>query len=262
MFTPIGHINILHMINRLFAVAMIGMALQVGAAATEPENVPEAVGFWGQVTGTVKSAQDDGRCFVLVVSKAEVDPAASALKDSAPMVGKELEIGVRMPRKKTDGVASPHADDVAYIKTLKPGMVITVTIFAPRSNPKVLRIQEPGKTVTAADQPPQKEKTIKFIDTVGEFPIPATAEIVRVTEIQSLIQFRIRGVGPVEPVIQKNKGWFIAVVDKDHVWVHLGAGRLFYYSWQSETQSRVDEWTYPNLGDAKLPKEVEDRLRK
>ncbi len=148
MFTSLSPINILHMINRLCAVAMIGMALQVGAMAAEPENVPEALGFWGQVTGTVKSAQDDGRCFVLVVAKAEVDPAASALKDSAPMVGKELKIGVRMPRK-PDGVAGPHADDVAYIKTLKPGMVITVQIFAPRSNPKVLRIQGPGKTVTA-----------------------------------------------------------------------------------------------------------------
>lgn len=142
--------------RRLFVMAIAATSLLVSAAADEPENIPEAAGFRGQVTGTVKSAQDDGRCFVLVVSKAEVNPSASAMKDSAPMIGKELKIGVRMP-KKPDGVSYPHADDVAYIKTLKPGMVITVKLFAPRSNPKILRIECPGTSVATTGQPIQKE---------------------------------------------------------------------------------------------------------
>ena len=132
-----------------FVMAAIGMVLLVGAKADEVENGPGVAGFRGEVTGRVKSAQADGRAFVLTISKAEVDPATSSLKESAPLLGKELNIGVRMP-KNAEGVASPHADDVAYIKTLKPGMVITVKIFAPRSNPQVLRIQGPGQSVEGA----------------------------------------------------------------------------------------------------------------
>ena len=128
-----------------FVMAVIGIVLLVGAKADEVENGPEVAGFRGEVTGRVKSAQADGRAFVLAISKAEVD-SASSLKESAPLLGKELNIGVRMP-KSADGVASPHADDVAYIKTLKPGMVITVKIFAPRASPQVLRIQGPGQSV-------------------------------------------------------------------------------------------------------------------
>jgi hypothetical protein len=123
---------------------VVVLALHLGAQADEAENGQEVAGFWGQVTGKVKSAQADGGGFVLAIDKAEVDPEKSSLKERAPLLGKELTIGVRMPKNAT-GVASQHPDDVAYIKTLKPGMVITVKIFAPRANPRVLRIQGPGQ---------------------------------------------------------------------------------------------------------------------
>src|SRR4051794_16921071 len=110
------------------------------ATAAEVENPAEVAGFIGQVTGTVKSVQPNEPSFVLAVTKAEADPATSTLKDGAPLVGKELTFGVRMP--KTDGVGHPHPDDTAYIKTLKPGMAITVKVFAPKSSPRVLRIRE------------------------------------------------------------------------------------------------------------------------
>ena len=139
-------------------MAVVGMVLLVGAKAGEAENGPEVAGFRGEVTGKVKSAQADGRVFVLAINKAEVDPANSSLKESAPLLGKELSIGVRMP-KNADGVAFPHPDDVAYIKTLKPGMVITVKIFAVHSNPQVLRIQSPGQSVEGTDPPPKGEQT-------------------------------------------------------------------------------------------------------
>jgi hypothetical protein len=129
-----------------FVLVLVSLVLISGARADEVENAKEVEGFWGTVTGEVKSAQADGRAFVLTITKAEFDPASSALKDNAPLIGKELTIGTRMPKTPQE-VSYPHADDVAYIKTLKPGMRITVKIFAPRSSPRVLRIQAPGKSV-------------------------------------------------------------------------------------------------------------------
>src|SRR5262249_49180851 len=137
-------------------VALLGIALLASANADEVQNGPEVAGFRGQVTGSVKSAQADGRAFVLAISKAEVDLASSTLKEGTPLLGKELSIGVRMP-KNAEGVAGPHADDVAYIKTLKPGMVISVKIFSVHNSPQVLRIQAPGQTVEA-NEPPQKSR--------------------------------------------------------------------------------------------------------
>ena len=144
-FNPTRHLS--KVVTRIWPLmmALAVLALHAGAQANEVENAQEVAGFWGQVTGTVKSAQADGGGFVLAINKAEVDPARSSLKESAPLLGKELTIGVRMP-KNAAGVASPHPDDVAYIKTLKPGMVITVKIFAPRANPRVSRIQAPGQS--------------------------------------------------------------------------------------------------------------------
>jgi hypothetical protein len=139
----------------VLAVAFLFASHATRALAGEVENAPEVAGFWGVVTGTVKSADADGKNFVLKISKADFDPAATVLKDNAAMVGKELTIGTRMP-KAADGVAHQHPDDVAYIKTLKPGMVITVKIFAPRSNPRLSRIQGPGKSADAAETPARK----------------------------------------------------------------------------------------------------------
>ena len=60
------------------------------------------------------------------------------------MVGKELTLGTRMPKK--DGVGSPHTDDVAYIKTLNPGDKIVIDVFAVRSDPSILRMTKPGES--------------------------------------------------------------------------------------------------------------------
>jgi hypothetical protein len=128
----------------LAVLVALGFVIQMQARADEVQNAPELAGFRGQVTGTVKSTQPDKPSFVLAISKAEADPAASTLKDGAPLLGKELTLGVRMPRN-ADGVGAPHPDDIAYIKTLKPGMLITVKIFSVHNNPRVLRIQGPGQ---------------------------------------------------------------------------------------------------------------------
>ncbi len=101
---------------------------------------------------------------------------------------------------------------------------------------------------------------IRFIDHIGEFPLEGTNEKIVVKEDLHAIQFRIRGLGPAHPAIQKGNDWFIAVVDNNHIWVHLGAGRLFYYSWPSKNCSKVDEWTYPHIGKAVLPEIVQKRL--
>src|SRR5580765_5457798 len=134
-----------------FFATFIGLALMLGAAPTPKE----AVGFWGTVTGVVKSAQADGKSFVLTVSKAEPDEKNSAIKDTAPMIGKALTIGTRMPVK--DGKPTFKEEDVAYIKTLKPGMSITAKIFAVRASPTVLRLQAPGQPATqpAGQDPPK-----------------------------------------------------------------------------------------------------------
>src|ERR1051325_5153628 len=86
----------------------------------------EAVGFFGNITGTVKSVKPDGTSFTLQISAAEPSDK-SLIKDPKPMIGKIVSLGTRMP--KTNGVAHNHPDDVAYIKSLKPGDQITVTIF-------------------------------------------------------------------------------------------------------------------------------------
>ncbi len=102
---------------------------------------------------------------------------------------------------------------------------------------------------------------IRFIDQTGEYDIPGSADSILVTKADSLIQFRIRESGPKEPLISESADWFIAVVDEDQFWVHLGNGRLFHYLWESDSKSRVEEWTYPNLGSIPLPEEVADRIK-
>jgi hypothetical protein len=130
-----------HMLTGLLA---FGLAMQMHAEVTEVQNAPEVAGFRGEVTGTVKSTEPDKPNFVLAISKAEPAAENSTLKDGAPLIGKELTLGVRMPRN-AEGVGAPHPDDIAYIKTLKPGMVITVKIFSVHDKPRVMRIQGPGQ---------------------------------------------------------------------------------------------------------------------
>lgn len=117
-------------------VALLALALPLSAATPK-----EAVGFWGTVTGVVKSAKADGTSFVITVGTA-VPNEKGTVTDGAPMTGKDLTLGTRMP--KTNNVAGPHPDDVAYIKTLKAGDKITVQVFATRSDPTALRIMSPG----------------------------------------------------------------------------------------------------------------------
>ncbi len=106
------------------------------------------------------------------------------------------------------------------------------------------------------------EESPVFIQQVGEFSIPDSKNRIVVTEEGDWIQFRIRGAGPMEPAIRKTSDWFIYILDKDHYWVHLGAGRLFYYSWQSDTHISFAEWTYPRMGNTQIPKPVENRMKK
>lgn len=132
-------------LQRMAALLALGFVVQVHAQADEVQNPPEVAGFRGEVIGTVKSTLPGKPSFVLVINKAEVAGENSTLKDGAPLLGKELTIGVRMP-KNSEGVGSPHPDDIAYIKSLKPGMLIKVKIFSVHNNPRVLRIQAPGQS--------------------------------------------------------------------------------------------------------------------
>lgn len=127
------------MVRHLTLAAVVGVALSMTAIAATPK---EAVGFLGTVTGVVKTTQPDGSSFVITVSKAVADDK-SAVKDTAPMVGKDLTLGTRMPKK--DGKPFPNAEDVAYIKTLKAGDAISIKVFAVRADPTVLRMQKPGE---------------------------------------------------------------------------------------------------------------------
>lgn len=134
-------------------VAALALIIGVTAWAQTP---PQAKGFFGTMTGKVKSAKPDGTSFVLTVSSVEIDEAHSAVKDPAVMVGKVLTLGTRMP-KSAAGVPGPHAADAAFIKDLRPGMEVTVKIFAVRTDPSVLRIMEPG-TVTRPATAPTTQK--------------------------------------------------------------------------------------------------------
>jgi len=113
------------------------VALGANGAATPKE----AVGFWGQVTGTVKATQADGLSFRLTVSNVEPD-AQSTAKNPAGMIGKVITLGTRMPKN------TPNTDDVAYIKSLKIGDVITIKIFALMAAPNILRMHGPGVPAT------------------------------------------------------------------------------------------------------------------
>jgi len=130
------------MARQFVSVAVVALFFAVASLSAQAATPNEAVGFFGIVTGVVKSRAEDGTSFVLTVSKAEPSEK-STVKDSAPMVGKDLTLGTRMPRK--DGVASPHVEDVAYIKTLNPGDKIVVQVFAVHSDPSILRIVKPGE---------------------------------------------------------------------------------------------------------------------
>lgn len=125
------------------AAILTSLLLALTASAANPK---ETVGFMGSATGTVKSAQKDGSSFVLAITSAEPNDQ-SAVKDGKAMAGKQITLGVRMPRK--DGKPTQHPDDVAWIKTLKPGQVVKVKIFAVKADPSVLRITEPGEMVDA-----------------------------------------------------------------------------------------------------------------
>jgi len=129
---------------RSFGV-ILACGLTLGSLSAHAAAPKEAVGFWGTVTGAVKSAQKDGASFVLKVATAEPDEKKNKAADPAAIVGKELTLAVRMPRK--DGKPYPSEEDVAYIKSLKPGMTIRVKVFAVMGDPRILRIQSPGETV-------------------------------------------------------------------------------------------------------------------
>lgn len=131
------------MLRKFVSTLILGIAIVYYSIAAHAATPKEAVGFFGTVTGVVKSTAPDGTFFVITVSKAVADEKQSAVKDTAPMVGKDLHLGTRMPKK--DGVPHPNPEDVAYIKTLKPGDAITIKVFAVHADPRVLRMLKPGE---------------------------------------------------------------------------------------------------------------------
>lgn len=132
------------MTRHFVSVAVVGFWLVVASLSAQAATPSEAVGFFGMVTGVVKTRVEDGTSFVLTVTTAVADEKTSKVKDTAPMVGKDLTLGTRMPKK--DGQASPHVEDVAYIKTLNPGDKIVIQVFAVRSDPSILRMVKPGES--------------------------------------------------------------------------------------------------------------------
>jgi hypothetical protein len=126
------------------ALAMVGLILLLNCA--QGANPREVNGFWGNVTGTVKSALPSGLSFVLHISDAKADPKFAAKNDGSKMVGKNIELGVRMHIVDPASKATAHdPDDIASIKTLKPGMKINVDIFSVQKAPNVMRIKKPGE---------------------------------------------------------------------------------------------------------------------
>jgi hypothetical protein len=130
-------------------ILVSAVALTVCAAVrSAPPSGPAL--FRATVTGEVKSAKPDGLSFMLTVAKADGDAVNNTGVESAELVGKAVALGVRMPVK--DGTPQPHPDDVAYIKSLKAGMLIRVKIFAVRGNMKSLRMQGPGEPAKDGSQ--------------------------------------------------------------------------------------------------------------
>ncbi|MDB5320814.1 MAG: hypothetical protein JWN40_2445 [Phycisphaerales bacterium] len=143
-----------------FLTTLLALTLSATLASAASNTPNQAIGFFGTITGTVKSARSDGASFVLTVDKADPDEKQSAIKDGGPMVGKEITLGTRMPRD-TAGTPHPSAEDVAYIKTLKPGAKVIVKVFAVRADPTVLRLRAPGESADAAAPSKEKPKDAK-----------------------------------------------------------------------------------------------------
>ena len=138
------------------ALGVVGFVLLLDVAA-EAGNPVEANGFRGNVTGAVKSAQHSGMSFVLTIAEAKADPRYAAKNDGSKLIGKTITLGVRTiltaPGAKT---TAPSADDIAFIKTLKPGKRINVDIFSVTRAPDIMRIQKPGKILDESAKQPAK----------------------------------------------------------------------------------------------------------
>ena len=129
------------------SIFCICVAFAIAGSLQAAATPKEAVGFFGSVTGTIKSTEADGSSFTIEV-KSAVPEAKSAVKDVEPMVGKILTLGTRMPH--VDGKPTHNADDVLYVKSLAVGDEITIKVFATRASPDVLRMQAPGAPATTA----------------------------------------------------------------------------------------------------------------
>lgn len=137
------------------ALIVTGLMLLVDQAGQA--NPIEANGFRGNVTGVVKSAQSSGLSFVLTISEAKADAQYAAKNDGSKLIGKTITLGVREVRTPPNSQnAVPAADDIAFIKSLKAGMRISVDVFALRASPNVLRIQKPGKILDEPARQPAK----------------------------------------------------------------------------------------------------------
>jgi hypothetical protein len=109
-------------------------------------------------------------------------------------------------------------------------------------------------------KPATQPAEAQFITTVGSHRIGDTDDTIEVERKNDRIQFRIRDVGPSEPAIDGRARWFIAAMSANDVWVHLGEGRLFHYTWTTPVHGRIDEFQFPDIGDQKLPEAVRQKL--
>ena len=108
-------------------------------------------------------------------------------------------------------------------------------------------------------------ESVVFRDLVGRWRIFGTDEFVEITETPQGMHFKIRDCETSdEEHIDKNADWFIAMVDQDHFWAHLGGGRLQFYAWEKVPKNslHITEYMYPKLRDVELPPQVEARMRK
>jgi hypothetical protein len=124
----------------------------------------------------------------------------------------------------------------------------------------LLAVLDHGLMAEPTTKPTTQPAEVRFITTIGSQLIGDTEKIVVTEEKDGRIQFRIRGTGPTEPQIKDRTRWFIAVVSPDDVWVHLGDGRLFRYTF-APANIRADEYQFPNIPIHNFPDAIRQKLR-
>ena len=110
----------------IMVLLVAGLALYAEGGANP--KLPDGLkGFKGALTGTVGEVRGNGQAFSLKVAKAVAADGSKATDPSAA-VGLTLTISAKWV-KGTDGQWHPDEAQVAYIKSLKAGAQITITVF-------------------------------------------------------------------------------------------------------------------------------------